>query len=80
MSDDQLSARRRSRRPWRASAAARPGRHLELVSDSRSTELAELVVLSPRANRDPDTAPATPARAADGAGVPQAALNRLRPR
>ena len=78
MSDDQLSARRRSPRRLRASATARPGRHLELVTDTakRDTangELAELVVLRPQASPEADVTPSTRVRTPDGGRTPASA-------
>lgn len=74
MSDDPFSARRRLRRR-RVSADVRRGRHLELVTDRWSAELAELVVLQPRARREPDGPPATPAPSR--IATPQAGLGPL---
>jgi hypothetical protein len=54
MSDDAFSARRRLSRGRRVSADDRHGRHLELVTDRWIAELAELVVLQPRASHTVD--------------------------
>jgi hypothetical protein len=51
MSDNASSARRRLSSGRRVSAEDRHGRHLELVTDRWIAELAELVVLTPRASR-----------------------------
>lgn len=64
MSDDPFSARRRLRR-GRLSADVRRGRHLELVTDRWSVELAEPVVLQPRAGREADGLPTPPPREPD---------------
>lgn len=63
MSDDPFSTRCRSRR--RTAANAPHGRRLELVTDSWIDELAELVALQPRASREVDDVPPTPAPGTD---------------
>jgi hypothetical protein len=62
MSDDAFSARRRLSRGRRVSADDRHGRHLELVTDRWIAELAELVVLQPRASDVAGGVRATPDR------------------
>jgi hypothetical protein len=57
MSDDPLTSRRRSRRGRRVPSAGRSGRHLELVTASEDAELAELLVLRPRATLEAESAP-----------------------
>lgn len=54
MSDDTFTARRRLSRGRRVSTGDRRGRHLELVIDGWMAELAEVVVLQPRARREAD--------------------------
>lgn len=65
MADDPFSARRRLRGRRHVSPVARPGRHLELVTDRWIADLAELVVLRPRARREPDGRPRLPASEPD---------------